>query len=69
MITVYDFMYLFNEDAQPFEIYDIAAESVVWRGTIHDVPADLEGLTVASIDSPCYSARKTVTINIDTDEE
>lgn len=72
MITVYDFMDLCINDEQPFSLYDMTAEEVVWTGVKEDLPEEYEYLQVWGFDGimPILyggKAPEAITLNIETE--
>lgn len=65
-MTVYDFLYVFNDDMEVVRIYDTRTEEEVFVGTIRDAMCcDYEGYDVDGVDLD----RDGMTITIETDEE
>ena len=65
-MTVYDFLYVFNDDMEVVRIYDTRTEEEVFVGTIRDAMyCDYEGYEVDGVDLD----RDGMIITIETDEE
>ena len=65
MFTVSDLTELFVEPSlQTVAIWDCGKEEEVFRGTIDDIPEDLQGLEVQSIDN-IEKNSDVMTINVD----
>ncbi len=65
-MTVYDFLYVFNDDYEVVRIYDTRTEEEVFAGTIRDAMyCDYEGYEVDGVDLD----RDGMIITIETDEE
>ena len=65
-MTVYDFLYVFNDDMEVVRIYDTRTEKEVFVGTIRDAMyCDYEGYEVDGVDLD----RDGMIITIETDEE
>lgn len=65
-MTVYDFLYVFNDDMEAVRIYDTRTEKEVFVGTIRDAMyCDYEGYEVDGVDL----GRDGMIITIETDEE
>lgn len=65
-MTVYDFLYVFNDDMEVVRIYDTRTEEEVFVGTIRDAMyCDYEGYEVDGVDL----GRDGMIITIETDEE
>ena len=65
-MTVYDFLYVFNDDYEVVRIYDTRTEEEVFVGTIRDAMyCDYEGYDVDGVDLD----RDGMIITIETDEE
>ena len=65
-MTVYDFLYVFNDDYEVVRIYDTRTEEEVFVGTIRDAMyCDYEGYEVDGVDLD----RDGMIITIETDEE
>ena len=65
-MTVYDFLYVFNDDMEVVRIYDTRTEEEVFVGTIRDAMyCDYEGYDVDGVDLD----RDGMIITIETDEE
>lgn len=66
MITVYDFLYLFNDDLEFVRIYDTTTEEEVFAGTIRNAMfSDYEGCEVDGVDMD----KDGLILTIETDEE
>ena len=65
-MTVYDFLYVFNDDMEVVRIYDTRTEEEVFVGTIRDAMyCDYDGYDVDGVDLD----RDGMIITIETDEE
>ena len=65
-MTVYDFLYVFNDDYEVVRIYDTRTEEEVFVGTIRDAMyCDYEGYEVDGVDLD----KDGMIITIETDEE
>lgn len=65
-MTVYDFLYVFNDDMEVVRFYDTRTEEEVFVGTIRDAMyCDYEGYDVDGVDLD----RDGMIITIETDEE
>lgn len=65
-MTVYEFLYVFNDDYEIVRIYDTRTEEEVFVGTIRDAMyCDYEGYDVDGVDLD----RDGMIITIETDEE
>ena len=65
-MSVYDFLYVFNDDMEVVRIYDTRTEEEVFVGTIRDAMyCDYEGYDVDGVDLD----RDGMIITIETDEE
>lgn len=65
-MTVYDFLYVFNDDMEVVRIYDTRTEEEVFVGTIRDAMyCDYEGYEVDGVDLD----KDGMIITIETDEE
>lgn len=66
MTTVYDFLFLFNDDLEFVRIYDTTTEEEVFAGTIRNAMySDYEGYEVDGVDID----KDGMIITIETDEE
>ena len=66
MTTVYDFLYLFNDDLERVRIYDATTEEEVFAGTFREAMySDYEGYAVDGVDID----KDGMIITIETDEE
>ena len=65
-MSVYDFLYVFNDDMEVVRIYDTRTEKEVFVGTIRDAMyCDYENYDVDGVDLDCDG----MIITIETDEE
>ena len=65
-MSVYDFLYVFNDDMEVVRIYDTRTEKEVFVGTILDAMyCDYENYDVDGVDLDCDG----MIITIETDEE
>ena len=65
-MSVYDFLYVFNDDMEVVRIYDTRTEKEVFVGTILDAMyCDYENYDVDGVDLDCDR----MIITIETDEE
>jgi hypothetical protein len=63
-LTVYDFLDMFADpDMQEVAIFDLSKGKEIYRGTRDEMPDDLQGLEICSIDN--LEGSKVLTINVE----
>lgn len=62
--TVYDFLDLFTEsDMQEVAIFDLNKGEEIYRGTRDEMPDDVQGLEIMSVDN--LDGSKVLTLNVE----
>jgi hypothetical protein len=62
--TIYDFLDMFADpDMQEVAIFDLSKGKEIYRGTRDEMPDDLQGLEICSIDN--LEGSKVLTINVE----
>ena len=63
MMTIYDFVDLFTDSFQEISLWDLDAEKEIFRGTLSELPDDLDDYMLCSIDPICVPTL-VITLNI-----
>lgn len=61
--NIYEFLDLFTDNCQEISLWDLDEEKEVFRGTISELPDDLEDYELCSIDPIC-TPTTVITLNI-----
>lgn len=73
-MSIYDLIELFVDDSQSIYVYDLNTDNELFKGDASDIPADLEDMTICSIDN-VYPMDKDnpyagfIGINVDSSDE
>lgn len=63
MSDIYEFVDLFTENFQEISIWDLDAEKEIYRGTIDDLPDNLDDYAIMTIDA-LSTPTTVITINV-----
>lgn len=64
-MTIYDLRYLFFDDDQQCYIYAMESEKELFRGSMRDIPEELEDEEISSLDNVYPNNEGVIGINVD----